>query len=148
MAEELTKEEKARLKEERRKAFLAAHPELAAKQKEAEAKKNEAKKKLDNIKDTVETVVMNDQQQARMDKMNQLREMGIDPFGQGYDQTHHAAEIFAQYQDASIEELDAANHEVSIAGRIMYKRRMGKLGFIHLLDRSGKIQVVINQRIV
>ena len=39
MAEELTKEEKARIKEERRKAFLAAHPELAAKQKEAEEKK-------------------------------------------------------------------------------------------------------------
>ena len=39
MAEELTKEEKARIKEERRKAFLAAHPELAAKQMEAEAKK-------------------------------------------------------------------------------------------------------------
>lgn len=148
MAEELTKEEKARIKEERRKAFLAAHPELAAKQKEAEAKKNVAKKKLDDMKDAVETVVMNDQQQARIDKMNQLREMGIDPFGQGYDQTHHAAEIFAQFGDDSIEELDAANHEVSIAGRIMSKRRMGKLGFIHLLDRSGKIQVVINQRIV
>lgn len=45
MAEELTKEEKARIKEERRKAFLAAHPELAAKQMEAEAKKKDAKKK-------------------------------------------------------------------------------------------------------
>lgn len=148
MAEELTKEEKARIKEERRKAFLAAHPELAAKQKEAEEKKNSAKKKIDTIKDSVETVVRNDQQQARIDKMNQLREMGIDPFGQGYDQKDHAAEIFAQYGDDSIEDLEAADHEVSIAGRIMSKRRMGKLGFIHLLDRSGRIQVVINQRIV
>ena len=148
MAEELTKEEKARIKEERRKAFLAAHPELAAKQKEAEAKKKEAKKKLDTIKDSVETAVINDQQQARIDKMNQLREMGIDPFGQGYDQTHHAAEIYANYGDVTMEELEKADHEVSIAGRIMSKRRMGKLGFIHLLDRSGRIQVVINQRIV
>lgn len=148
MAEELTKEEKQRIKEERRKAFLAAHPELAAKQKEAEEKKNGAKKKLDTIKNNVETVVLNDQQQARIDKMNQLREMGIDPFGQGYDQTHHASEIYAQFGDDSIESLDASNHEVSIAGRIMSKRRMGKLGFIHLLDRSGRIQVVINQRIV
>lgn len=148
MAEELTKEEKARIKEERRKAFLAAHPELAAKQKEAEEKKNTAKKKLENIKDTVETAVINDQQQARIDKMNQLREMGIDPFGQGYDQTHHADEIIAQFGEKTLEELDAENNTVSIAGRIMSKRRMGKLGFIHLLDRSGRIQVVINQRIV
>ena len=148
MAEELTKEEKARIKEERRKAFLAAHPELAAKQKEAEQKKNTAKKKIENIKDSVETAVINDQQQARIDKMNQLREMGIDPFGQGYDQTHHADEIIAQYSECTMEELEASSHEVSIAGRIMSKRRMGKLGFIHLLDRSGRIQVVINQRIV
>lgn len=148
MAEELTKEEKARIKEERRKAFLAAHPELAAKQKEAEQKKNTAKKKIENLRDSVETAVINDQQQARIDKMNQLREMGIDPFGQGYDQTHHADEIIAQYSESTMEELEASSHEVSIAGRIMSKRRMGKLGFIHLLDRSGRIQVVINQRIV
>lgn len=148
MAEELTKEEKARIKEERRKAFLAAHPELAAKQMEAEAKKKDAKKKVEDIKETVESIAMNDQQQARIDKMNTLKEMGIDPFGQGYDQTHHASEIFEQFGDKTIEDLDGANHTVSIAGRIMSKRRMGKLGFIHLLDRSGRIQVVINQRVV
>lgn len=148
MAEELTKEEKARIKEERRKAFLAAHPELAEKQKEAEKKKKDVKKKLDDIKDTVETFAMNDQQQARIDKMHQLRQMGIDPFGTGYDVTHHASEIKQLYLEKTIEQLDAENNQVSIAGRIMSKRRMGKLGFIHLLDRSGKIQVVINQRIV
>ena len=47
MSEEMTKEEKARLKEERRKAFEAAHPELAAKRKEAEEKKNKVKDKID-----------------------------------------------------------------------------------------------------
>ena len=115
---------------------------------EAEAKKKDAKKKVEDIKETVESIAMNDQQQARIDKMNTLREMGIDPFGQGYDQTHHASEIFEQFGDKTIEDLDSANHTVSIAGRIMSKRRMGKLGFIHLLDRSGRIQVVINQRVV
>ena len=115
---------------------------------EAEAKKKDAKKKVEDIKETVESIAMNDQQQARIDKMNTLREMGIDPFGQGQDQTHHASEIFEQLGDKTIEDLDSANHTVSIAGRIMSKRRMGKLGFIHLLDRSGRIQVVINQRVV
>jgi lysyl-tRNA synthetase class 2 len=144
---ELTKEEKKRIKEERRKAFLAAHPELAAKQAAAKQKKEKAQKK-NETKGYGSEIAENDQMQARIDKMNALREQGIDPFGQAYDQKDHADEIHAAYDDASIEELAGADHQVSIAGRIMSKRRMGKLGFVHLLDRSGRIQIVINQRIV
>ena len=141
MAEELTKEEKQRIKEERRRAFEAAHPELAAKQKEAAEKKNK-KKDTDNASN------LNDQEEARRAKMNDLRNAGIDPFGQAYERTCHTKDIREEYGDKSIEELDALDKHVSIAGRIMAKRRMGKLGFIQLLDRDGRIQVVINQRIV
>lgn len=148
MAEEMTKEEKARIKEERRKAFLAAHPELAAKQAEAENKKAKVKQKAEQVISTVSEIAENDQMQARIDKMNALREMGIDPFGQAFDQKDHAADIRAAYGEKTLEELESEAHEVSIAGRIMTKRRMGKLGFIHLLDRSGRIQIVVNQRIV
>ena len=140
MAEELTKEEKQRIKEERRKAFEAAHPELAAKQKEAAEKK---KKKGNDASSN-----LNDQEEARRAKMNDLRNAGIDPFGQAYERTCHTKDIHDAYGDKSIEELDALDKHVSIAGRIMAKRRMGKLGFIQLLDRDGRIQVVINQRIV
>lgn len=141
MAEELTKEEKQRIKEERRKAFEAAHPELAAKQKEAAEKKNKKK-------DTENTSSLNDQEEARRAKMNDLRNAGIDPFGHAYERTCHTKDIREEYGDKTIEELDALDKHVSIAGRIMAKRRMGKLGFIQLLDRDGRIQVVINQRIV
>ena len=141
MAEELTKEEKQRIKEERRRAFEAAHPELAAKQKEAAEKKNK-KKDADNASN------LNDQEEARRAKMNDLRNAGIDPFGQAYERTCHTKDIREEYGDKTIEELDALDKHVSIAGRIMAKRRMGKLGFIQLLDRDGRIQVVINQRIV
>lgn len=140
MAEELTKEEKQRIKEERRKAFEAAHPELAAKQKEAAEKK---KKKGNDASSN-----LNDQEEARRAKMNDLRNAGIDPFGQAYERTCHTKDIHDAYGDKSIEELDDLDKHVSIAGRIMAKRRMGKLGFIQLLDRDGRIQVVINQRIV
>ena len=142
---ELTKEEKQRLKEERRKAFEAAHPELAAKRQEAEAKKNKAVKQIQNA---VEDVLMNDQQAARVSKMNDLREKGIDPFGQAFERTHMSSQLFALYGGKTAEELNEENAEVAIAGRIMSKRRMGKLGFVHLLDRDGRIQIVINQRIV
>lgn len=141
MAEELTKEEKQRIKEERRKAFEAAHPELAAKQKEA-AEKKKQKKGNDTSSN------LNDQEEARRAKMNDLRNAGIDPFGHAYERTCHTKDIHDTYGDKSIEELDALDKHVSIAGRIMAKRRMGKLGFIQLLDRDGRIQVVINQRIV
>lgn len=141
MAEELTKEEKQRIKEERRKAFEAAHPELAAKQKEA-AEKKKQKKGNDTSSN------LNDQEEARRAKMNDLRNACIDPFGQAYERTCHTKDIHDAYGDKSIEELDALDKHVSIAGRIMAKRRMGKLGFIQLLDRDGRIQVVINQRIV
>ena len=148
MAEELTKEEKARIKEERRKAFLAAHPELAAKQKEAENKKNKTKEKAAAVSSDVANIAENDQMQARIDKMNALREQGIDPFGHAFDQKDHAADIKSKFENRTLEELQQQDNKVSIAGRIMSKRRMGKLGFIHLLDRSGQIQIVINQRIV
>ena len=139
---ELTKEEKLRIKEERRKAFEAAHPELAAKRKEAEEKKKKQQKT-----DT-DTAYLNDQEAARRAKMNDLREHGIDPFGQAYETTCHTSDIREQYGEKTSEELDSLNVKVRIAGRIMSKRRMGKLGFINLLDRNGRIQVVINQRIV
>ncbi len=139
---ELTKEEKLRIKEERRKAFEAAHPELAAKRKEAEEKKKKQQKS-----DT-DAASLNDQEAARRAKMNDLREHGIDPFGQAYETTCHTSDIRDQYAEKTAEELEELNVTVRIAGRIMSKRRMGKLGFINLLDRNGRIQVVINQRIV
>ena len=144
MAEELTKEEKQRIKEERRKAFLAAHPELAAKQQEAESKKQKQTKKAE----ATEVESLNDQEAARRDKMNDLRNKGIDPFGQAFERTSNSKEIKDNYSEKTLEELAELHVEVSIAGRIMSKRRMGKLGFIHLLDRDGKIQIVINQRVV
>ena len=146
--EEMTKEEKQRLKEERRKAFEAAHPELAAKRKEAAEKRDKVKEKITAAVQNAQEMDLSDQEAARRQKMEQLRAQGIDPFGQAYDQTDHAADLRAKYGDDSAEDLVKEDVHVSIAGRIMTKRRMGKLGFVTLLDRSGRIQVVINQRIV
>jgi len=148
MADELTKEEKQRIKEQRRQEFLAAHPELAAKQKEAEEKKQKLVQTKKEIVDAVDGALLNDQEESRRDKMNDLRSQGIDPFGHAFARTHNSAMIKKAYGEKNAEELKALNAEVTIAGRIMSKRRMGKLGFIHLQDREGRIQVVINQRVV
>ena len=91
---------------------------------------------------------LNDQQKVRRQKMEALREQGIDPFGKGFERTHRSGELRKLYEEKTAEELDEMNIEVAIAGRIMSKRRMGKLGFMHILDRDGRVQVVVNKRIV
>ncbi|MFB6366529.1 lysine--tRNA ligase [Paenibacillus elgii] len=84
---------------------------------------------------------LNELLQIRRNKLDELRGLGIDPFGQKFDRTHHAGDIFKAYENKSKEELEALSPEVSIAGRIMQKREMGKAGFAHIQDITGKIQI-------
>ena len=81
----------------------------------------------------------------RRNKLDELRGLGVDPFGSKYVRTHSAKEILTAYQDITKEELDESNIEVSIAGRIMQKRGMGKASFAHLQDITGKIQIYVRE---
>jgi lysyl-tRNA synthetase class 2 len=81
----------------------------------------------------------------RRGKLDELRALGIDPFGRKYVRTHTAQEILDAYDGHSKEDLDAAEVKVSIAGRIMQKRGMGKAGFAHVQDLSGKIQIYVRE---
>ncbi|NLZ74996.1 MAG: lysine--tRNA ligase, partial [Erysipelotrichia bacterium] len=91
---------------------------------------------------------LNDQQLARRDKMNKLSEMGINPFGNAYKRTHLTKQIIDSYQHLDKEQLEQENIAVKVAGRIMFKRRMGKLGFMQIQDKSGMIQIVVNKGVV
>lgn len=88
---------------------------------------------------------INDLLAVRRNKLDELRRMGIDPFGKKYERTHTAKEIMDAYDGKTKEELDELKVPVRIAGRIMQKREMGKAGFAHIQDISGKIQVYIRQ---
>ena len=88
----------------------------------------------------------NDQELVRRQKMEDLRSKGIDPFGQAYERNANSLSIRKDYGECTKEELEAQNIEVSIAGRIMSKRRMGKMCFMHILDKDGQIQLVINKQ--
>lgn len=81
----------------------------------------------------------------RRNKLDELRALGIDPFGKKYERTHSAKEVLDEYDAKSNEELEAGQVQVSIAGRIMQKRSMGKAGFAHLQDLSGKIQIYVRE---
>ena len=76
-------------------------------------------------------------QKVRREKLAELQAAGKDPFViVKYDQTHHSAQI----RD-SFEELEGK--DVSIAGRMMFKRVMGKASFCNIQDRDGRIQVYV-----
>ena len=77
------------------------------------------------------------QEQVRRQKMQDLIDMGIDPFGSRYDRTSNSGIIKSSYEDKTKEELDELQVTVKIAGRIMTKRRQGKAGFMNIQDREG-----------
>ncbi len=87
----------------------------------------------------------NDQQLARRKKLDDLRAKGINPFGNAYIRDNNSQSIKDAYSSLSKEELENNKVSVSIAGRIMSKRRMGKMCFMHIQDRFGHIQLVINK---
>jgi lysyl-tRNA synthetase, class II len=88
---------------------------------------------------------LNDQFLVRREKMNQLREDGIDPFGKRFERTNLAMEIIEEYNDLEKEELEAKNISVTLAGRIMTKRGKGKAGFAHIQDLSGQVQIYVRK---
>lgn len=81
--------------------------------------------------------------QIRRNKLDELRELGIDPFGDRFERTHEAGPILAEYDAKTTEELDELNVSVTVAGRIMQKRVMGKASFAHIQDLTGKIQIYV-----
>jgi lysyl-tRNA synthetase class 2 len=79
-----------------------------------------------------------EQSRIRREKLRTLQSSGKDPFSiTKYKQTHHSAEIKEHFDT-----LDGQT--VSIAGRIMSVRTMGKASFIDIQDRDGRIQVYVN----
>ena len=74
---------------------------------------------------------------VRREKFEELKAAGKDPFViTKYDQTHHSREIIDGFEDLE-------GKDVSIAGRLMLKRVMGKASFCHIQDRDGQIQAYV-----
>ncbi len=77
--------------------------------------------------------------QIRRDKLTALQEAGRDPFQvMRFDADRHSREILDNFEAFE-------NQTVSVAGRIMSKRGMGKAIFCHIQDRDGKIQLYIRK---
>ena len=80
---------------------------------------------------------------ARIEKIAQLQQAGINPYAYSWESTHHAAQLQEMYAElASGEEVDVS---VAIAGRIMARRVFGKLAFFTLQDETGIIQLYLDK---
>ena len=93
-------------------------------------------------------VKLTEQELVRRQKMEGLREKGIDPFGSAFARTHRSLALRNEVGELTKEELEEKNMTARVAGRIMTKRRQGKLGFMHIQDRDGQIQIMVNKAIV
>ena len=80
----------------------------------------------------------------RHERLAQIRELGFEPYGHAFEYTHTIPAILAEYASNTAEDLATAVH-VRIAGRIQTVRRMGKAGFLHLLQNGERLQVYIKK---
>ncbi|MCR6545283.1 lysine--tRNA ligase [Dehalobacterium formicoaceticum] len=81
---------------------------------------------------------LNEQMRVRIGKMNDLKELGVDPFGTKYERTSTSNQIITNFE--------AMEHQqVRIAGRILAIRGHGKVSFAELSDNDGKIQIYIRR---
>jgi lysyl-tRNA synthetase class 2 len=77
----------------------------------------------------------------RLQRAQELRARGVNPYPNKYDRTHGLAEVRSAYGDKTSEELEAQPVKVRIAGRVMTQRPQGKTTFLTLSDGEGELQV-------
>jgi len=81
--------------------------------------------------------------QARRTKLEKIREMGINPFPYRFKKDTESADVFENF-----EELEKSERPLTLAGRIMTVRLMGKAAFCHIQDEKGKIQLYVRKDVV
>jgi lysyl-tRNA synthetase, class II len=81
---------------------------------------------------------------TRLEKVEQLRQAGLNPYAYRWEITHRAAELQAKFVELANGEEAAV--EVAIAGRILARRVMGKLAFFNLQDETGTIQLYLEKQ--
>jgi lysyl-tRNA synthetase class 2 len=94
----------------------------------------------DNTED--KPLELNEQMQLRRDKLEELRQRG-EAYPNGYERDAISSDIIAEFEAQEKDAIAEQNKVVTIAGRIMTRRLMGKASFVHLQDVGGRIQVYV-----
>ena len=77
---------------------------------------------------------------ARREKLDRLRERGVEPFAYAFERTHNSAAAIAALDEA-VEGGSEGGPEVALAGRLVSWRSQGKTAFAHLMDMQGRVQL-------
>ena len=85
-----------------------------------------------------------EQELVRREKLNNLKALGLDPFGQRYDRDAFIKDLKDKYQDVEHDAFENMTDTAKVAGRIMFIRKMGKASFITIKDKTGSIQIYIS----
>jgi len=86
--------------------------------------------------------------EQRKQKVEELRKIGINPYSNDFKPNNQAEKLLSSYGKFTEEQLKKETKEFSLAGRVVALRDFGKSLFIHILDRSGKIQGYVRRDIV
>ena len=81
-------------------------------------------------------------ERQRQEKLSRIRELGIEPYGNRYDDAEPAEDVKHRFKDGD------QDQQAKCAGRIVLLRDIGKLIFITLRDRSGTIQVGLSKKLL
>ena len=87
---------------------------------------------------------LTDQEKVRREKAENIKKLGMDPFGQKFERTDFAIDIKEKFKDVEHDEFENREDYVTVAGRIMFIRKMGKASFFSIQDKTAKIQIYIS----
>ena len=85
----------------------------------------------------------NELMRQRKEKLNEIRQAGIDPYPHQFAPTHTTLDIREEFDDVT--DTPDESHRVTVAGRIMTKRDHGKSSFVNLQDSTGQIQIYVRR---
>ena len=85
-----------------------------------------------------------EQELVRREKATKLRDMGLDPFGDAFKRDAYASELKEKYAEVSHDDFENMTDTATVAGRIMFIRKMGKASFFSIKDKTGPIQIYIS----
>ena len=88
---------------------------------------------------------INDLISQRIKKLEELRSIGINPYGNSFRVNDSSGAITDKFGSLSAEELAAKQHHCTLAGRIIALRSFGKAAFAHIQDNDGRIQIYIKK---
>ncbi|MBP1625616.1 MAG: lysS [Holophagaceae bacterium] len=83
----------------------------------------------------------NQYRQVRIEKLEKLKALGFDPYPAKATRTHGVPQVVAEFADRTAEQLEAEAPRVSVMGRILAIREMGKSVFSHISEGGQKLQV-------